>query len=41
VLRTPKAEVEQSAPVEAEDLGSVEQPSEAEDGEASFAVAAE
>ncbi|EZP81804.1 putative transcriptional regulator [Novosphingobium resinovorum] len=48
VLRTPKAEVERSAPVEAEDLGSVEQPSEAEapdteaeDGEASFAVAAE
>lgn len=48
VLRTPKAEVEQSAPVEAEDSGSVEQPSEAEapdteaeDGEASFAVAAE
>lgn len=48
VLRTPKAEAEQPAPVEAEDLGSVEQPSEAEapdteaeDGEASFAVAAE
>ena len=48
VLRTPKAEVEQPAPVETEDLGSVEQPSEAEaayteaeDGEASFAVAAE
>ena len=48
VLRTPKPEVEQPAPVEAEDLGSVEQPSEAEapdteaeDGEASFAVAAE
>ncbi len=48
VLRTPKAEVEQPAPVEAEDVGSAEQPSEAEapdteaeDGEASFAVAAE
>ena len=48
VLRTPKAETEQPAPVGAEDLGSVEQPSEAEapeteaeDGEASFAVAAE
>jgi ParB family chromosome partitioning protein len=48
VLRTPKAETEQPAPVEAEDLGSVKQPSEAEapdteaeDGEASFAVAAE
>lgn len=47
-LRTPKAELEQSAPVEAEDLGSVEQLSEAEapeaqpeDGEASYAVAAE
>ena len=46
VLRTP--EPEQPAPVEAEDLGSVEQPSEAEapdteaeDGEASFAVTAE
>lgn len=45
-LRTPAPE--QPAPVEAEDLGSVEQPSEAEapdteaeDGEASFAVAAE
>lgn len=48
VLRTPKAEEEQPAPVETEDLGSVEQPSEAEapyteaeDGEESFAVAAE
>lgn len=47
-LRTPKAEAEQPAPVEVEDVGSVEQPSEAEapdteaeDGEASFAVAAE
>lgn len=46
VLRTP--EPEQPAPVEAEDAGSVEQPSEAEardteaeDGEASYAVAAE
>lgn len=46
VLRTP--EPEQPAPIEAEDVGSVEQPSEtealdteAEDGEASFAVAAE
>lgn len=29
-LRTPKAETEQPAPVKAEDLGSVEQPSEAE-----------
>lgn len=48
VLRTPKAEGEQPVPVEVEDVGSVEQPSEAEppyteaeDGEASFAVAAE
>lgn len=48
VLRTPKAEVEQPAPVETEDLGSMQQPSEAEarcteaeDGEASFAAAAE
>lgn len=48
VLRTPKAEEEQPAPVETEDLGSVEQPSEAEapyteaeDCEESFAVAAE
>ena len=48
VLRTPKPEAEQPAPVEAEDVGSVAQPSEAEasdteaqDGEASFAVAAE
>jgi ParB family chromosome partitioning protein len=47
-LRTPKAEAEQPAPVEVEEVGSVEQPSEAEapdteaeDGEASFAVAAE
>src|SRR3546814_9642607 len=47
-LRTPKAEAEQPAPVEVEDVGSVGQPSEAEapdteaeDGEASFAVAAE
>ena len=47
-LRTPKAEAEQPAPVEVEDVGSVEQASEAEapdteaeDGEASFAVAAE
>ncbi len=46
VLRTP--EPEQPAPVEAEDVGNGEQPSEAEapdteaeDGEASFAVAAE
>jgi ParB family chromosome partitioning protein len=48
VLRTPKAEEEQPAPVETEDLGSVEQLSEAEasyteaeDCEESFAVAAE
>lgn len=47
-LRTPEPEADQSAPVEAEDEGIVEQPSEAEapdtgaeDGEASFAVAAE
>lgn len=47
-LRTPKAEAEQPAPVEVEDVGSMEQSSEAEapdseaeDGEASFAVAAE
>lgn len=46
ILRTP--EPEQPAPVEAEDAGTVEQPSEAEapepqaeDGEASYAVAAE
>jgi len=48
ILRTPEAEADQSAPVEAEDAGTVEQPSEAEapdtgaeDGEASYAVAAE
>jgi len=46
VLRTP--EPKQPAPVEAEEVGSAEQPSEAEapetgavDGEASYAVAAE
>lgn len=48
ILRTSEPEAEQSATVVAEDVGSVEQPSEAEapdteaeDGEASFAVAAE
>lgn len=48
VLRTPEPEADQPAPVEAEDAETVEQPSEAEapnteaeDGEASFAVAAE
>lgn len=48
VLRTPKPDAEQPAPVEAEDAASVEQPPEAEasdteaqDGEASYAVAAE
>lgn len=48
ILRTPEPEAEQPAPVEAEDAGTVEQPSEAEapdtgaeDGEASYAVAAE
>lgn len=48
VLRTPNAEEEQPAPVETEDVGSGEQPSEAEapyteaeDCEESFAVAAE
>jgi len=48
ILRTPEPEAEQSAPVEAEDAGTVEKPSEAEapdtgaeDGEASYAVAAE
>jgi ParB family chromosome partitioning protein len=47
-LRTPEPEAEQPAPVEAENNGTVEQPSEAEapdtgaqDGEASYAVAAE
>ena len=48
ILRTPEPGADQSAPVEAEDGGIVEQPSEAEspdtgaqDGEASYAVAAE
>ena len=48
ILRTPEPEAEQPAPVEAEDAETVEQPSGAEapdtgaeDGEASFAVAAE
>ena len=48
ILRTPEPEAEQPAPVEAENNGTVEQPSEAEapdtgaqDGEASYAVAAE
>lgn len=47
-LRTPQPEAEQPAPVEDEEIGSVEQPSaaevpdtEAEDGEAAYAVAAE
>lgn len=47
-LRTSQPEPEQPAPVEGEEIGSVEQPSaaeahdtEAEDGEASYAVAAE
>lgn len=47
-LRTPQPEPEQPAPVEAEESGSVEQPSaaeapdtKAEDGEAAYAVAAE
>src|SRR3546814_374206 len=45
ILRTPEPEADQPAPVEAEDAGTVEQPSEAEapdtgaqDGEASYAV---
>ncbi|PZR82040.1 MAG: chromosome partitioning protein ParB, partial [Stutzerimonas stutzeri] len=48
ILRTPEPEAEQPAPVEAEDAETVEQPSGAEapdtgaeDGEASYAVAAE
>ncbi len=48
ILRTPEPEAEQPAPVKYEDAGTVEQPSEteapdteAEDGEASYAVAAE
>jgi len=48
ILRTPEPEADQSVPVEAENAGTVEQPSEAEapdtgaqDGEASYAVAAE
>ena len=48
VLRTPVAEAVQPAPIEVEDVGSAEQPSAAEtpdtgaeDGEASYAVAAE
>jgi len=48
VLRTPKPEAEQAAAIDTEDAGTMEQPSEAEapdteaqDGEASFAVAAE
>ncbi len=48
VLRTPQLEAEQTAPVEAVDTGTLEQPSEAEapdaeaqDGHASYAVAAE
>ena len=48
ILRTPEPEADQPAPVEAEDAETVEQPSEAEapdtgaqDGEASYAVAAE
>ncbi|WP_157077756.1 hypothetical protein [Sphingobium amiense] len=48
MLRTPQLEAEQTAPVEAVDTGTLEQPSEAEapdaeaqDGHASYAVAAE
>lgn len=48
VLRRPKAEAEQPAPIEAEEIASVEQPSEAEapdtgaqHSEASYAIAAE
>jgi len=41
VLRTPQREAEQPATVEAEDDEAVEQPPEAENGEASYAVAAE
>ena len=41
ILRTSEPEADQSAPVEAEDAGTVEQPPEAEDREASCAAAAE
>ncbi|MBG6118440.1 ParB family chromosome partitioning protein [Sphingobium sp. JAI105] len=48
ILRTPEPEADQPATVEADDVGTVEQPSDAEapdtraeDGEASYAVAAE